>query len=347
MSLPVTINYEGVSALAREKYLPPLIDQVYRGNALLMRLRPRMATNFTGRQINIPIITKAENFEAYSGWDKANMVEQQPFDAASYWARSYRVSVAISGDSELIVSGDEAVVNLVEARMENAANTFTDGLGTEIYNAATNPKGITGLQYAIPETIETVAQTYGNISCGGVSYANDPNKWWQPYADNTAYTAGDSPGNFMFAVANPVQKAWNNIASRSGKQPTLILSNYGAWGDFHNSMVKNDKYERPTQQSDLAKSGYMNLMYRSAPWVPDPKAPRSSGGVEKVYLLHEPHILWTAHPARHFKQTDFMPLEVVGQDGKVSFIYLRSELAFKSRRSQGVIGNVTIPASIL
>ena len=342
----ITINYDQVSALAREKYLPTLVDQVYRENVLLSRLRSRIKTDFTGRFITVPLVTKGENFEAYSGWDKANMTEQNPLEAANFFARSYRTSVSISGDAELQVTGDEAIMSLVEARMENAKDTFSDGLGTEIYNTATNPKGITGLQYAIPETIESVAQTYGNITSGGQSWLTDPNGFWQPYADNTAYTAGDG-GSFMHDLENPVQKAWNNIASRSGRQTTLIISNYGAWGDFHNSMAKNERYDRPQQQTDMAKAGSTNLMYRSAPWVADPKAPRTAGGVEKVYLLHEPHILWAAHPQRHFKQTDFMSLEVVGQDGKVAFIYLRSELCLKSRRSQGVVGNVTVPSSIL
>lgn len=339
--------YDMVSALAREKYLPVLVDQVYRGNALLNRLRSRIKTDFTGRLITVPLVTKAENFEAYSGWDKANMTEVNPFEACNYWAKNYRTSVTISADAELQTTGPEAWMNLTEARMENASDTFSDGLGTELYNAASNPKGLTGLQYAVPETIETVAQTYGNIPCNGTAYTVDPNGFWHNYADNTAYTAGVTGGNFMQSAENPVAKAWNNIASRSGKQPTLILSNWGSWGDFHNNMAKNERYDRPQQSSDLAKSGFTNLMYRTAPWVADPKAPRSSGGVEKVYLLHEPHILWAAHPQRHFKQTDFMSLEVVGQDGKVAFIYLRSELCFKSRRSQGVIGNVTIPSSIL
>lgn len=343
----VTINYDQVSSLAREKYLPVLVDQIYKANVLLQKLRPRIKTDFTGRFITVPLVTKAENFEAYSGWDKANMNEQNPFEAANFYARSYRTSVSISADAELQVTGDEAVMNLVSARMENASDTFSDGLGTEIYNAATNPKGITGLQYAIPETIVSVAQTYGNISCGGQARTTDPNGFWQPYADNTAYTAGSTGGTFMQVLENPVQKAWNNIVSQSGKKPDIIVSNYGAWGDYHNSLAKMERFVRPQQKTDLAESGFENLMYRTAAWVADPKAPRTSGGVEKVYLLHTPHILWAAHPQRHFKQTDFMSLEVVGQDGKVAFIYLRSELCFKSRRSQGVIGNVTVPSSIL
>lgn len=338
-----TINWDMVSSLARNKHVPKLKDQFFLSNALFYRWKSRVKSWTGGPSIVVPLSFSPEGGGGawYAGVDKFDTTVRNPIKAAQYFPKNAQVTVAIDSDEELAATGPEAVLNLVEAKMKIAERTAVDLIGTNLYNAATNPKAITGLQFAIPETIVSTSQTYGGITCGGAAVASDANGWWQPNADNTAYVSGSS-GSFMQVVDNPVSKMWGKIALRSGKQPSIILSNWGAWNDFHNSLSKNERYDRPQQNSELAKVGFRNLMYRSAPWVADERAPRTSAGVEKVYLIDEDSVSLWVHPQRNMSFENWRkPLD---QDARVAYIFWRGEMCFDERRSSGVLGNVATSA---
>ena len=151
----------------------------------------------------------------------------------------------------------------------------------------------------------------------------------------TNYTwLGDNGQTFMQAVDNPVATMFANIGIYSGSQPSLIVSNWGAWTDYHNALSKNERYDRPQQNSDLAKSGFRNLMYRNAVWITDALAPRASN-VETVYLIDESalNIYWD--PRRDFFHEPWR--KPYNQSTRVSYIKNRLELIFRERRSSGVI----------
>jgi len=338
------INFDQVSSLARNKHIPKLKDQFFLSNALFYRWKSRVKSWSGGPTIVAPLSFAPEGGGGawYSGTDKFDTSIRNPIKAAQYFPKNAQVTVAIDSDEELAVTGPEAVLSLVDAKMKIAERTAADLIGTNLYNSGSNPKAITGLQFAIPDNITSAIQTYGGITCGGVAPGSDPNGWWQPNSDATDIICGSTIGAhaslFMQSVDNPMSKMWGKIALRSGKQPSLILSNWGAWTDFHNSMAKNERYDRPQQNSDLAKAGFRNLMYRSAPWVADERAPRSASNIEKVYLIDEDALGLWVHPQRNMH---FEPWrKPIDQDARVAYIFWRGELCFDERRSSGVISAV-------
>jgi len=336
-----TINWDMVSSLARNKHVPKLKDNFFLSNALFYRWKGRVKDWTGGPTIVVPLSFAPEGGGGawYSGTDKFDTSVRNPIKAAQYFPKNAQVTVAIDSDEELAVTGPEAVMNLVAQKMKIAERTAVDLIGTNLYNDASNPKAITGLQYALKGDIATVARTYGGILAGGTTVPLDPNGWWQHNADVTGYTTGISGGTFMSSTTgNPVGKLWNLIALRSGEQPSLILSNWGSWGDFHDSMARNERYDRPQQQSDLAKAGFRNLMYRSAPWVADERAPRVATNTETVYLLNEESISLWVHPRRNMEMEDWR--KPIDQDARVAYIFWRGELCFDERRSSGVITGV-------
>lgn len=339
-----TINWDQVSALAQDKHVPRIRDNFFlKKNAMFNRLKNSgRQRSFTGRSVVVPLGFAPEGGGGgwYAGTDKFDTRIRNPITAAQYFAKNAHVTIAIDSDEELAVSGPEKVLDLVNAKMKIAEATIKSLLGGDIYNAGTNPKALTGLQYSLIDTIVTASQSYGGITCGGVAAASDPFGWWQHLTDTTAYTTG-SGGTFMFAADNPVGNMISNIALRSDQEPTIILSNWGSWNDFHNRCTSKEQYERmPALKNDaLAKSGFTNLMYRQIPWVADSKAPRSSGGVEKVYLIDENSMYLYVHPQRDFH---FEPWrKPIDQDARVAYIFWRGEVCFDQRRSSGVITAVT------
>ena len=348
--MALTINWDQVSSLARNKHVARIRDNFFLDNPLLMRMKGRTKPWDGGPVLVVPLSFAPEGGGGgwYAGTDKFDTRIRNPITAANYFAKNAHVPIAIDVDEELVVRGEPALLNLVDAKMTIAESTIRALISQDLYNAATNPKAIGGLQFALRDNIHTVSGQYGGITTAASVPSLDANGWWQHNADTTAYTAG-SGGTFMHAAGgeNPVSKMWGNIALRSSKQPTLILSNWGCWTDYHNSLFKTETREKqmPQRDKNLAQAGFTNLMYRTAPWVADSRAPRSAGGVEKVYLIDETAVSLYVHPARDFAFENWR--KPVDQDARVAYLFWRGELCFSERRSSGVISAVTVPAAVL
>lgn len=339
-----TINWDMVSSLAKNKHVPALKDNFFLSNALFYRMKNRQKSWSGGPLIVVPLSFAPEGGGGgwYSGSDKFDTSIRNPIKAANYFPKNAQVTLAIDTDEELAVSGPEAVLNLVDSKMKIAENTMVDLIGTNLFNAGTNAKAIGGLQLALPDNIVTTAQTYGGIACGGAAPSSDTNGWWQPNSDATAYTCGSSGSFYTNTGLNPMSQMFARIGLRSGKQPSVIISNWGSWTEYHNSIAKNERYDRPQQNSDLAKAGFTNLMYRNCPWVVDERAPRNSNGtssaVEKIYVIDEKALTPYVHPQRDMQ---FEPWrKPIDQDARVAYIFHRMELTFDERRSSGVLSNV-------
>lgn len=340
-----TINWDQVSALNRNFHIPQLRDNVFVGNALLMRLKPRIKKRELGKLIVAPIRYGMEGGggEWYSGTDQHDTTIRNPIKAATFMPKNGIVSLAIDEDEELAATTPDAVLNMMEEKMDTAEETARYQITNAIFNAGTTAKAPTGLQFALPyaSTAYIGAQTYGGIACGGSARTSDTNGFWQPFVDSNSgshYTTGDSgTGTFMQSAYNPVAKMHANIGIYSGSQPSLIVSNWGAWTDFHNSMAKNERYDRPQQNTELAKAGFRSLMYRNAVWLADALSPRGviAANVENVYLIDESalNIYWD--PRRDYFNEPWR--KPYNQSTRVSYIKNRLELIFRERRSSGMI----------
>lgn len=340
--MSLTMNWEMVNSLSKNFHIPQIRDNVFVGTPLLMRLKSRVKRRALGKVIVAPLRIGMEGGggDWYAGTDTHDTTVRNPLTAANYFPKNCIVPYAIDETEELEATTSEAVVNLLEEKSENAEETMRYLLGTGLFNAGTNAKAIGGLQYALPYAATTYigSQTYGGIACGGAAVASDAAGYWQSNVDSNGgahYTTG-AAGTFMQSAYNPVAKMLANIFVRSGKEPTLIVSNAGSWTDFHNSMAKNERYDRPQQNTELAKAGFTNLMYQLMPWVKDPLAPRvSATGLEYVYLIDENalNIYWD--PRRDYYYEPFRKPH--NQSMKVAYIKNRLELIFRERRSSGMI----------
>ena len=338
----LSINWDMVNSIVPNFHIRQIRDNVFVGNALLMRLKSRIKRRALGKVIVAPLRIAMEGGggDWYSGTDTHDTTIRNPITAANFFAKNCIVPYAIDEGEELEATTQEAVLNLLEEKSENAEETMRYLLSVGLFNAGTNAKAIGGLQYALPyaATAYIGSQSYGGITCGGSAVASDTAGYWQPSVDSNAGAHYDTGalGDFMQSAYNPVAKMLANIFVRCGKQPTLIVSNAGSWTDYHNSIAKNERYDRPQQNTELAKAGFTNLMYRTMPWVQDALAPRnSSTGLEYVYLIDENSLNIYWDPRRDYFFDPFRKPH--NQSVKTAYIKNRLELIFRERRSSGMI----------
>lgn len=351
-----TVNWDQVSASAKNFHIPKLTDNFFLGNALLKRWRGRQKNWKGGPVLVVPLGFAPEGGGGsfYSGTDKFDTTIRNPIKAANYFAKNAQVTLAIDSDEELQIDGPQAVLDLMDAKMSIAENTMVDLIGTALFNNGTNAKSIGGLQAALAADIVARAQTYGGITAGGAAPASDTNGWWQHNADNSAiYTTGSTGTLFQNTPGNtPMSSMFAKCGLRGNRTPGLVVSNWGSWTDYHNSIAKNERYDRPQQNTDMAKAGFTNLMYRDAVWVVDERAPRGATNfinstaqatdTECIFGIDEKAVSLYTHPSRNFNFDGFR--KAYDQDVRAGYIFHRTELCFNQRRTSFVIGRVLTTA---
>ena len=337
-----------VNVMVQDYIIPTIQDQIFLSNAMLNRLKSRTKHFTGGRRIVVPLGWRGQGgIKWFAGADVFAPTIRDPFQAAEFTPKNANVDLTIDWDEEMTASGDQKVMDLMEAKGEWARSTFQDGMANDIYNDGTDSRALAGLQYALKSgTSGFVPPT---MTYGGISRSSTVNTWWNHNVDHTGYITG-ATSTFAGGSASsgpsflPISKMFAAIKLKSGKAPTMILSNVGSWSDVHFALVKNELYQRPQQQSDLYKSGFENFMFRSAAWVQDEKAPRdtSANKFEKVYFIYEPAVRLYVDSRADFAFEPFRKPH--NQMVRTAYILWRGELVVSEPRSCGVIDNVDTSA---
>lgn len=332
------------NVMVQDYIIPTIHDQIYLSNAAFMRMKGRTKHFTGGRRIVVPLGWRTQGgIKWFAGADVFAPTVRDPFQAAEFTPKNGNVDITIDWDEEMTVSGKDKVLDLMEAKGEAARATFFDGMGNDIYNDGMDPKALGGLQFSLKDFGgTTAAPTAPTMTYGGISRGNAVNTWWNHIGDPSipAYTTGGGANDLAGVGFLPLGRVFARIKLASGKVPTMILSNVGSWSDVHFALVKNERYQRPQQNSDMFKSGFENFMFRNAVWVQDEKAPRTTdvNKDEKIYFLHEPSIrLWVDSRADFAFEPFRKPHN---QMVRTAYILWRGEFIVSEPRANAVVSIV-------
>ena len=313
-----------------------LADNVTRNNALLNRLKERgKAKPFSGGRTILQELAYAQNgtYKRYSGYEVLNISPSDVFSAAEYPIRQSAVAVSISGLEQLQNSGKEAIIDLLDSRIQNAEDTFMNGLAFDVYSDGTATGQITGLQALV-----STAPTSGTI--GGIDRAT----WvfWQ----NIAYSAVTNGG--AAATSANIQRYMNAVALqlvRGNDGPDLIVAANGYYSLYLESL---QAIQRVTDEK-MAGSGFTSLKYfgagRSVDVVLDggfqgyssDTNPTTGGApANTMYFLNTNYIFYRPHRYRNMVPLDPDRFSV-NQDAMVKLIGWAGNMTVSNSRLQGVL----------
>jgi hypothetical protein len=329
-----TVDWDGTSTLTREKVIPRIKDQFFKKNVLMYRLRPKAEMYSGGAFIRQPLSFSAEGGGGawFAGTDKFDIRVRNPFTSATYQSKNFELPIVITQDEEDAVDGPESFTTLLQAKMKVAERTVMDSIGgpNGIYNDGSNPKAITGLRFSLSDAL---------AAYGGIAQAGGANSWWNHQIDSTAYATGSGQSYVFGANMVPWDKMIAAQALASGKYATMILCNWGVFNDLSAMVNSKTTWFRPQQDTELAKHGFINFVYRNITVVVDEQVPRgTTGGLtakhEKVYFIDESALHLWIHTARNFAFEGWR--KPVDQALRVAYIWFRGEMTFDERRSSGV-----------
>lgn len=351
------INWGQVETLVQDYVMPTIVDQVLYENPIYYRMGRRKKNYSGGRAIVCPLQFAVEGGggQWWSGADKIDLRIRNPITAAVYYRKNYTLAINMSRDEEDSVGGDTMLKRLVVAKMDIARPTAVDAIGQAVFNDGTDPKQIGGLVHLTRCVSGGPATSH---TYGGITTSSTLNTWWQPqFIDGTSLVTG---GGSTFAGTRgfgSVGRIWVKIGRASGKRPTVLISNWGLYEDYHASLagpggagagVYSGGQRYAQMNTDLVKAGFENVMYKTAPWVVDERAPHrvvSAGTNERedLFALHEPRIYLIVHSKRDMSFDNWK--EPVDQKTRHAFIDWAGELAASERRCQGSVYNVECSAT--
>jgi hypothetical protein len=324
-----------------------LADNMSRNNAALLRLTRRgNQKTFSGGRTIVQELNYADNqtFQWYSGYQTLNIAPSQVFSAAEYPIRQAAVAVSISGLEELQNSGEEAIIDLLESRIQNAEDTFMNGLSQGVYGDGTVTNSVGGLQLLVPASGSTTTGTVGGI---------DRSQWtfWQ----SQAWSAATNGGTVLSSstILQQMDALWVQLI-RGRDYPDLIVADNVTYRYYLNALQAIQRIQTDGGAPDMAEAGFQSLKYMNADVVldggfqgfsTDPLPPQVSssssalGGAPSttMYFLNTKYIFWRPHSRRNMVPLDPDRFSV-NQDAMVRLVGWAGNMTLSNAFLQGNLG---------
>ena len=321
MATPSTIFTEMVTATDRT-WGTKVTDNVSKHNALLARMKARgkIKTVGGGYEIAEPL-EYAENgtYQRYAGYDALNTNASDVLTTVKYPYRQVALHVTASGREIRMNASKEAMLNLVQARKDNAIRTATNQFAIDLYSAGSLNEQINGLQNLI--------QTNGQGTVGSIDSATWT-FWRNRFREATGTNTAATP-----SVANAVQfkgdmnALWLSL-NRGTDKPDLIVMTH----DFYSLYEVGEQDKQRYADSDLAKAGFTTLKYKSADVIFDDNTNFATTG-ETAYFLNTDYLYLVQH--REAQWTPDAEKKPTNQDAVVVPIYWMGNLVCTNRALQG------------
>lgn len=315
-------NVSEAVATTMRKRSKTLADNVSKNNALLLRLREkeRVKTVSGGRTITEELFY-AENgtFTRYSGYDTLNVSPSDVISAAEYDYRQAAVAVSMSGLEMLQNSGEEQIIDLMEARIENAEQTLMNKIAADLYSdgSADGGKQIGGLSLLV-----STSPASGTI--GGIDAAAYP--IWRNIHTNPG-SALDKTTIYDQMVATYVQIV------RGADRPDLIVADNNYWTAFHNSL---SAIQRITD-GQMAKSGFPAIKFMDTDVVLDGGL-GGAAAANRMFFLNTKYLKFRPHVDANFALIG-NDRYAQNQDAMVKLYGFAGNMTMTNRSLQAVISD--------
>jgi hypothetical protein len=301
-----------------------LADNVTKNNALLYRLRAKGKVKpVTGGRTIVQELNYQENgtFKRYSGYEALNISPSDVFTGAEFNYAQAAVAVSISGLEMLQNSGENALIDLLEGRIENAEQTLTNNIALDVYSNGTADGGrqIGGIQLLV-----------GTTNNSGIIGGIDSSVWsfWR----NSAFS-GVTNGGAATSTAN-IQSYMNRVylqLVRGADAPDLIVAD----NNYYRFYLESLQAIQRITSDEMAEIGFQSLKYMNADVVLD----GGFGGgapTNSMYFLNTKYIFFRPHADRNFAPLGDERF-AVNQDAMVKLIGFAGNLTLSNRFLQGVL----------
>ena len=298
-------NLQELLSTTIANYRDQLTDNIFNARPLTAHLMDKGRIRMLNGGTNIvePLIY-GENTTvgAYSGYDTISLTPQSGISAAEFDWKQYAASIAISGIEEAKNNGEQAIINLLEAKVMQAEESMKEGFNAMFFGTGTG-NNWNGLENLIDATTAT----------GGIDPTVTGNEFWRSYEEGTAGALSQAD----------MTTAYNTV-SVGNDHPDLIMTTQTLFEKYESLLTPQLRYT----DTKTADSGFQNLLFKAAPVVYDVDCPTGN-----MYFLNSKYLTLVGHSDKWFTQTEFVRPE--NMDARYALIFCYGNLTVRNRKKQG------------
>lgn len=323
MPTPSTIFTEMVTTTDRT-WGQRITDNVEKHNALVRRMKKKgnIKTVGGGYEIAEPI-AYAENstYQRYAGYDALNTNASDVLTSVKYPYQQAALHVTASGREIRMNMSKERMLNLVQARKDNALRTAANNFSIDVYSDGALDNQINGLANLI--------QTAGTGTVGGINsttYTNWRNQFKEMTGTNLAATPNIANSTSFKADMNAL---WLTTTFGSDMPDLIVMSH-----DFFALFEVGEQDKVRYTATDLGEVGFVGYKYKNADVIFDDNT-NFATTAERAYFLNTDYLYIVQH--REAQWTPDAEKVPTNQDAVVIPIYWMGNLVCTSRRTQGIL----------
>lgn len=314
-------NISDIMATTIENRSKKVADNVTKNNAALAKMNMRgNVKTFSGGELIYEELSFAQNGNAgwYSGYDLLPVAAQDVLSAAEYDIKQLACPVVMSGLENLQNSGQEQMIDLMEARLQVAESTMMNLASDGLYSDGTGAGGkeVVGLDAAVSTTPTT--GTYGGIDRATWAF------WRNKYAN----PAGPQSATNTLPAMNDM---WASLV-RGSDRPDLLIMDSIFWGWYVAALQAQQRFTDPK----MAEFGFPTIKYMDADIVLD-------GGIggfaaaRTCYFLNTKYLKWRPHARRNMVPLSPNRRYAINQDAEVQIMGWAGNMTCCGAQFQGRI----------
>ena len=304
-----------------------LADNLTQNNAILQRLQQKGNVNpFSGGNVILQEImyndTNTNNANSYSGYEVLNIAPDSPISAAQFSITQYADAVTMSGLEMLQNSSKEAIIDLLDGRMQVSEARLLNRISGDLYLDGTGNggKNITGLAAAVPDV--GTSGVYGGIDRANWTF-------WRPtVTSGTTVTALNIQG---LMTSTAIQ-----LVRGTDKADLIIADN-----NFYSLYVQSLQAIQRINSEESGAAGFASLKFYGGGTSADVVLGGGVGGQatsNHMWFLNTDYIFFRPH-----KDRNFVPIggerQAINQDAVVKLLGWAGNLTCSNQQLQGLLKN--------
>ena len=304
-----------------------LADNLTNNNAILQRLNQKGNVRpFSGGNVILEEIMyndpNTNNANSYSGYEVLNIAPDSPISAAQYKIAQYADAVTMSGLEMLQNSSKEAIIDLLDGRMQVSEARLLNRISGDLFLDGTGNggKNLDGLAAAVSATPTT--GTYGGINRASWTF-------WQNVA--TTGTTITSSNILAKMTSTAIQ-----LVRGTDKADLIVADN-----NFYSLYVQSLQAIQRIASEESGASGFASLKFYGGGTSADVVLGGGYGAEQPtntMYFLNTNYIFLRPH-----KERNFVPIggerQAINQDAIVKLYGWAGNLTTSNSFLQGIMTN--------
>lgn len=264
-----------------------------------------------GAKIIVPLLTGTNTTAgSYAAYDTLAITAQTGMTAAEYPWGQYAVSIAIAGIEEAQNNGDQQVIDLLAAKIEQAEETIKEKWDLMFFGDGTGNAGKDWLGLA---AICSTSLTLGNIAP-----ATDP-YWVGTVKTVTTVRSDDDWANLY------------NSASKGNDGPDFGITTQALYEHYEASLAPGLRFTSANE----ADGRFQNLLFKGVPIFFDANCPAGN-----TFFLNTKYLALVGHSQNWFRATPFKVAP--DRDARYSQIICYGNLVTSNRMRQARVVGQTV-----